>query len=416
MTGKIYTSYIEFHRNYVISDESQAYIDSIIQYVSQLNSAIKLQHRTNYVLINEEEFDVNENVKCKLLNSSDVSITIALYSYKLKLKELREWIDNIYEIYKMDLQIGQNRYYFNHINVVPENYNNEPHLSFSMNIFETNKNFSNLFGENIDYVKRRVTKFVNDKDWYKKMGIPYTLGLLLHGLPGCGKTSLIKAISKETNRHILNIKLTDRTTLTQLRNLFYSDKIKVISEDSSPAKYISIPISHRIYVLEDVDCLSALLSRKKKNNNNDAGDNNDTDIDDIEYSYLSEDDKKNIKILGKQRWVDLTRLSTDKITLSDVLNTFDGVLESPGRILIMTTNYPEKLDEALLRPGRVDITIKFQECSALQIKQIFEHFYGKEFNFDYSSIEGKYTPAYVQEILLRYLDDPRQAFNILYNN
>ncbi|KAF0691357.1 hypothetical protein As57867_017338, partial [Aphanomyces stellatus] len=43
----------------------------------------------------------------------------------------------------------------------------------------------------------------------------------------------------------------------------------------------------------------------------------------------------------------------DKLNLSGLLNVLDGVVDSPGRILIMTTNHPEKLDPALIRPGRV---------------------------------------------------------------
>merc|ERR1712187_840137 len=46
--------------------------------------------------------------------------------------------------------------------------------------------------------------------------------------------------------------------------------------------------------------------------------------------------------------------SSDRVNLSGILNALDGVVDSPNRILIMTTNHPEKLDPALIRPGRID--------------------------------------------------------------
>lgn len=241
--------------------------------------------------------------------------------------------------------------------------------------------------------------FQNDKEWYESKGIPYTLGLLLHGIPGCGKTSLIKAISKDTQRHILNIKLSPNITLTQLRNLFYSDKIKVFTDVNTPPRYITIPMDQRIYVMEDVDCLTTILNQR----------NNYT-----EEEKLSDEDIRNIKMLGKERWQQMKNLNTDKIVLSDILNIIDGVLETPGRILILTSNFPEKLDTALLRPGRIDLIVNFKECNATQLQEMFEHFYNTKFTFDYSLIENVHTPAYVQEIFLRYMRDPYKAFSFLY--
>jgi len=46
--------------------------------------------------------------------------------------------------------------------------------------------------------------------------------------------------------------------------------------------------------------------------------------------------------------------SKDRLNLSGILNVLDGVVDTPNRLLVMTTNHPEKLDPALIRPGRVD--------------------------------------------------------------
>ncbi len=407
---KPYSAYIEFYRDYTNSDETQTYVDAIIHHISQLNSVIKLQRRKIYLVNSKDEFEITNDIKGRVKNvrlkddNSIHEIIFEIYSYTLSLDKIREWADNLYEIYKMDLQMGfgKHKYYFNHIvsgSAMNNNSIESQHLIFDMNKFETNKSLLNLFGEQIKSVNQRIKMFQNDKQWYETKGIPYTLGLLLHGIPGCGKTSLIKAISKETQRHILNIKLSQEVTLTQLRKLFYSEKIKIFTDINTPPRYISIPIDQRIYVMEDVDCLTTVLNQRDHNNN--------------ENEKLTDDDIKNIKMLGKERWQQMKNLNTDKITLGDILNIIDGVLETPGRILILTSNFPEKLDSALLRPGRIDLMVNFKECDATQLKEMFEHFYNSTFTFNYNRIENIYTPAYVQEIFLRYMKDPISAFNIL---
>ena len=130
-------------------------------------------------------------------------------------------------------------------------------LSFTMTQFNTNKSLKNVFGRHLHVVKERMDLFCNNPDWYKDKGIPYTLGILLHGPPGTGKTSLIKAIAKDTNRHIFNIKLLPDTTKTQLNNLFFNETVKVIRNGKT--EMYSIPLDERIYVMEDIDCDSDIL-------------------------------------------------------------------------------------------------------------------------------------------------------------
>jgi mitochondrial chaperone BCS1 len=58
------------------------------------------------------------------------------------------------------------------------------------------------------------------------------------------------------------------------------------------------------------------------------------------------------------------------------LNALDGVVASEDRIIFMTTNHPEKLDSALLRPGRVDVKEYLGHATHYQTKQMFLRFYG----------------------------------------
>lgn len=65
------------------------------------------------------------------------------------------------------------------------------------------------------------------------------------------------------------------------------------------------------------------------------------------------------------------------MTFSGFLNALDGVASGEERIIFMTTNHPERLDPALIRPGRVDLSLLIDDASPLQAKRLFLQFYGR---------------------------------------
>jgi ATP-dependent 26S proteasome regulatory subunit len=66
------------------------------------------------------------------------------------------------------------------------------------------------------------------------------------------------------------------------------------------------------------------------------------------------------------------------ITLDDILNLWDGIRETPGRILVISSNHYDKLDPALIRPGRIDITHELSNASHNTISEIYFHLFGKK--------------------------------------
>jgi ATP-dependent 26S proteasome regulatory subunit len=183
--------------------------------------------------------------------------------------------------------------------------------------------------------RKRVDFFLNNPQWYRDRGIPYTLGILLHGAPGCGKTSFIKGLARDTGRHVVNVKLGECTTVQQINALFYSPRLQVVRDGMNA--YYDIPMERRILVMEDIDCLSGIVRDRNASAPQDDGEGN-----------------------------------PNQLNLSVLLNILDGVLETPGRIVIMTSNAPWTLDRALVRPGRIDVTVEFTKCTPDDVLDMVE--------------------------------------------
>jgi hypothetical protein len=324
-------------------------------------------------------------------------VELLLFSSVLKVSEIRSWVDEIHEQYTFEKnnKLGNKIFYFNEVPAEPitqqemmpdgvqkktYRWENMPKMiSFHMNEFKTSKSFANVYGNHVDELKERLDLFVNHPEWYMDRGIPHSLGIMLHGVPGSGKTSTIKAVAKDTHRHIFNLSLRPYTTQRQLTSLFFNETVVVNSYDGAKQTY-KIPLNRRVYVIEDIDCLTdVVLDRSLPKTN----------------AY---DTKEG-----------------ESLTLSFLLNLLDGVLETPGRILIMTSNFPDKLDKALVRPGRIDVKIEFKNATCEFIVDMINKFYETQMTVDEipKELNNVFTPAEVMESLCMYFKDPNAALRHL---
>jgi len=76
------------------------------------------------------------------------------------------------------------------------------------------------------------------------------------------------------------------------------------------------------------------------------------------------------------------------VTFSGFLNALDGVASGEERIVFMTTNHAEKLDPALVRPGRVDLIVHIDDASPVQATLLFTQFYGGSGDLADEEIQG----------------------------
>ncbi|KAI9844013.1 MAG: hypothetical protein M1837_005948 [Sclerophora amabilis] len=164
-----------------------------------------------------------------------------------------------------------------------------------------------------------VRDFLQSGQWYYDRGIPYRRGYLLHGTPGSGKSSFIQALAGSLDYDISLLNLSERG----------------LTDDRLNHLLTNVP-ARTIVLLEDVD--AAFSNRRTQ-----------TDADGYQGA---------------------------NVTFSGLLNALDGVASAEERIIFLTTNHVERLDEALVRPGRVDMTVRLGEASTWQIGQLWDRFYG----------------------------------------
>jgi hypothetical protein len=420
LSVKTKTASVILQRDYEKDNDVNILFDAVLTYVSELPQTKHVKRTTTgvFIMASKEEIEMSSCIFVRKLSEAQVSdkitkLTIEVYSYTYDLTTLRKYMDDIEERYKLAMsnQLGKNIFYFDELPFSlpltlerkPDLSKAPPRLMFSKYPLYTNKSLKNIYGDSVKVVRKRVDFFVNNKRWYEEKGVPYTLGLLLHGVPGAGKTSCIKSIAKDTNRHILNIRLSESTTVSQLNALFYSSQVQVTQNGET--KFFDIPIDRRIIVLEDIDCLTdVVLSRENKDNDtNNHNFNNTQDSEDNSSHKIRATSQSSERMLPQQP----LNTQNEKLNLSILLNILDGVLEQPGRILIMTSNHPEKLDKALIRPGRIDVIVKFDYCKKHEVIEIIEAFTNKKVNAKDSAdiVDGVLTPAEVSRVIFENIED-----------
>lgn len=206
-----------------------------------------------------------------------------------------------------------------------------------------------------------IKEFLNSGDWYFQRGIPYRRGYLFHGPPGTGKTSFIQSIAGELEYNICLLNLSEKGLTDDRLNYLLSNV---------PAR--------SIILLEDVD---------------------------VAFSKREQTEEHGFR---------------NNMTFSGFLNALDGVASAEDRIVFMTTNYLDRLDPALIRPGRVDVLKYFGFATDYQIQTMFLKFYknkNQEANIFLKKIRETGIPvstAALQGLFIYSKGDPAQAIKMIH--
>ncbi|KAG0646419.1 putative chaperone BCS1-B [Hyphodiscus hymeniophilus] len=195
--------------------------------------------------------------------------------------------------------------------------------------------------------------------WYANRGIPYRRGYLFYGPPGTGKTSLTFALAGVFGLDIHVVSLLEPT----------------LTEEELGMLFTNLP-ARCIVLLEDIDTAGLVRNNeieeedeteKGRRGKGKSGKDNHGGDEGLNVANLT----KALKRANEQSEEEKKK----GISLSGLLNIIDGVASHEGRVLVMTTNRPEKLDEALIRPGRVDHQVAFGNATQTQIKELFVRMY-----------------------------------------
>ncbi len=175
----------------------------------------------------------------------------------------------------------------------------------------------------------RITWFIGSEQWHAERGIPWKLGIILHGPPGTGKTSLIHALASTFGFNIKYIK-----SLHGLGAAFMHGTSK------------------DLFVIEDIDTMSGGLNRAGADGTGAAA------------------------------------VAQQSSPLHEVLNAMDGMQTPDGLKFIATTNHIGRLDPAIIRPGRIDEVVEIGPLDLTSARRMYKAFYGRDGIRTYSPRTG----------------------------
>ena len=371
--------------------------DEEIEYNNDNDNENDKDNDTQMYIINQKStFYLTKDILC-YIHSSDNSeqsdkiievqgpidtISIELFSYTKNVYNLKEFVDKTTELYLDGLEKKRNGRKF--IYTLDQEYSEDKVANkWHERDFLSNRTFDNMFFPQKESLLKQLIHFRDNKHEYDKHGDPYTLGICLYGPPGTGKTCIAKSIANMFQRHLVELPLDCIKTKSEFKKSFFESKY------NTKNKAGAIDFDKKIILLEDIDCMSDIVFEREDKYKNrlsdpdgvadisDASDTSDAHDAILEklVDVVSHVDNKTITATPTSKY--FSKDTSNDLTLSFILNILDGVQETPGRIMIMTSNYIQKIDKALKRPGRIDLCLELGYVTVDTVKEFYHFHYEK---------------------------------------
>jgi len=217
-----------------------------------------------------------------------------------------------------------------------------------------------------------LNNFKSNRERFEKFGLPYRGGILLSGVPGCGKSSTILATATFLRKDIFYLDLGALKTNEELK--LCVDYIRNNSKNGG------------VIIFEDIDCMTDIVLRRGDGDGYDgsAADSSTATTESLtaataNASKMSTLDNANPNgsNTGTGGNGSGDEDNSDALSLSFLLNVLDGTMAPEDVIFMMTTNRKHLLDPALIRAGRIDLSFHVNHCTRYQLINIYKDLYDK---------------------------------------
>ncbi|TVU38859.1 hypothetical protein EJB05_12254, partial [Eragrostis curvula] len=218
-----------------------------------------------------------------------------------------------------------------------------------------------------------LDRFRKRKGYYRRIGKAWKRGYLLYGPPGTGKSSLVAAMANYLRFDLYDLDLSE---------VLYNNTLQML--------LMAMP-NKSILVIEDIDCCLDAMSREDDKDGKTSEQNDDLDSGNpSSYSYEGPRAPMYGGGASMRQMQELAALSTS----------------GEERIIVFTTNYKDRLDPALLRPGRMDMHIHMGYCCWEAFKTLAKNYFLVDDHALFPEVQEmlsgvEVTPAEVSEMLLR---------------
>lgn len=224
-----------------------------------------------------------------------------------------------------------------------------------------------------DSLLSQITHFKKNRQWFYARALAYKLTYILHGMPGTGKTSIIKSIASEFDMNLCII------------------NINYMSDMLLESAFSTVP-DNSIIIIEDFDSSTVTTSRG------------------IQYQNSSDESMEN----KAPRETSSEKSGFGLLSLTGLLNALDGVIPIDNCIVFMTTNDIGKVDPAIYRKGRVDHILEIGELGTEEIREYTEYLFP---DYDFSEYTFHTTiGCNLHYALLTSKDNPEVYINNLIEN